>query len=58
MEPASGSPAIDTGINLFALPFDQRGDGFAREHGGAIDIGALEVQSDALTDHIFASGFD
>ena len=37
-----GSSAIDAGSNPHNLPFDQRGPGFPRELGTAIDIGALE----------------
>jgi predicted outer membrane repeat protein len=39
-----GSPAIDKGANPGALPFDQRGSGFARTVGAQTDIGAFEVQ--------------
>jgi hypothetical protein len=39
-----GSPAIDTGSNPTAQPFDQRGAGFARTSGAATDIGAFETQ--------------
>ena len=42
------SPAIDAGNNDEAeglLLFDQRGDGFGRLVGEAVDIGALERQS-------------
>jgi predicted outer membrane repeat protein/parallel beta-helix repeat protein len=41
----AGSPAIDTGSNPLALPFDQRGTGFVRTAGAQTDIGAFEVQS-------------
>jgi hypothetical protein len=57
----AGSPAIDMGDPNFdpadpdgdpltddAMPYDQRGVGFARVAGGRIDIGAFEVQSVAL----------
>jgi hypothetical protein len=37
-----GSPAINAGSNPAALTNDQRGAGFARVNGGAIDIGAFE----------------
>lgn len=40
----AGSVAIDAGSNPLGLAFDQRGDGFARVHGSAADIGAFEVQ--------------
>jgi hypothetical protein len=39
-----GSPAIGAGDPTGAPAFDQRGPGFARIVGGAIDIGAFEVQ--------------
>ena len=35
---------IDQGLNVFELEFDQRGSGFARVIGEAIDIGAYEFQ--------------
>ena len=41
-----GSPAIDAGDNILVLPgltTDQRGAGYARVRGQAIDIGAFEV---------------
>ncbi len=38
------SPALDAGTNPSALAFDQRGDGFPREFGPAVDIGAFEYQ--------------
>jgi hypothetical protein len=47
-----GSPAIDAGNNVANLPTDQRGR--SRVSGTAADIGAYEVQTDA----IFANGFD
>ncbi|MDQ6786500.1 MAG: carboxypeptidase-like regulatory domain-containing protein, partial [Acidobacteriota bacterium] len=41
----AGSPAIDAGNNSFATGAnDQRGPGFARIFGSAVDIGAFEVQ--------------
>lgn len=49
-----GSPAIDTGSNPKSLPFDQRGTGFARLVGAAVDIGAYESNPD----RIFANGFE
>lgn len=52
-----GSPAIDAGNNAAGLAFDQRGDGFVRQFGAAVDIGAYEVQPHA-DDTIFADGFD
>jgi hypothetical protein len=47
-----GSPAIDAGNNVADLATDQRGR--SRVSGAEADIGAFEVQTDA----IFASGFD
>jgi hypothetical protein len=47
-----GSPATDAGNNVANLATDQRGR--ARVSGAAADIGAYEVQTDA----IFANGFD
>jgi hypothetical protein len=44
MAPLPGSPAVDAGDNIDAPDFDQRGPGFPRIVGGAMDIGALEVQ--------------
>lgn len=43
-----GSPAIDSGDPAFTPPpaFDQRGPGFDRVRGAAIDIGAYERQVD------------
>ncbi|MET0225050.1 MAG: right-handed parallel beta-helix repeat-containing protein [Dokdonella sp.] len=54
---AAGSPAIDTGNNVAALDFDQRGSGFARVSGSAADIGAFEIQQ-APADILFKDGFD
>ncbi|MEP7042581.1 MAG: choice-of-anchor Q domain-containing protein [Dokdonella sp.] len=53
-----GSPAIDAGNDYFGLPFDQRGEGFARITDGRADIGAFESGSSNVTDRIFADGFD
>jgi hypothetical protein len=39
-----GSPAIDRGFADPSLTTDQRGSGFARKIGGAVDVGAFEVQ--------------
>jgi CSLREA domain-containing protein len=41
----AGSPAINHGANPLSLSTDQRGPGFRRAAGGAVDIGAFEVQS-------------
>jgi len=40
-----GSPAIDAGANPLGIAFDQRGNGFPRVFGAAIDIGAVETES-------------
>jgi len=51
-----GSPAINAGSNsaAAALTTDQRGVGFARIAGAAVDIGAFEY----LGDRIFAADFE
>jgi len=49
-----GSTAIDAGSNPDALDFDQRGTGFSRANGKAVDIGAFETGND----RIFTDGFD
>jgi CSLREA domain-containing protein len=40
-----GSPAIGLGSNPLGLRQDQRGFGFARSVGGAVDMGAFQVQA-------------
>lgn len=40
--PTSGSLAVDAGSNPSALVTDQRGSGFPRQIGSAVDIGATE----------------
>lgn len=40
-----GSPAVDAGNNLANLAFDQRGAGYPRVYGAAIDMGAFEQQA-------------
>ena len=40
----SGSPAIDAGTNAANVGTDQRGPGFPRFEGAAVDIGAFELQ--------------
>ena len=52
----ANSCAIDHGANPDALPFDQRGEPYAREAGAAADVGAFELQVDV--DRIFVDGFD
>jgi len=55
-----GSPALSAGSTALAvfsgqpLNFDQRGPGFVRTFGGAVDIGAFEEQAD----QVFAYGFE
>ena len=46
MLPQAGSPAINNGVTSFAagINYDQRGPGFPRVVGTAVDIGAVEVQ--------------
>lgn len=39
-----GSPAIDAGYNGVPLKFDQRGNGYPRMSGAAVDIGAFEAK--------------
>jgi hypothetical protein len=51
-----GSPAIDAGNNSNAPAYDQRGPGFARVVGSAIDIGAFEVQPATQVTHLGVSG--
>jgi hypothetical protein len=50
----AGSPAIDAGDNTGAPDTDQRG--FARIVGGAIDIGAFEVQPAGQATHLRLQG--
>ena len=47
MMPQSGSPAINAGVTSLAagLAYDQRGPGYPRVVGSAVDIGAFEVQA-------------
>ncbi len=42
MRPQAGSPVIGVGSNSQGYPTDQRGPGFARDAGGAVDIGAIQ----------------
>lgn len=48
----AGSPAIDAGSNPNNLEFDQRGEGFSRVLGDAIDIGATETMISGQEDEI------
>ena len=43
MRPQAGSPAIGAGSNSQGWSFDQRGLGFPRNAGGAVDIGAVQA---------------
>src|SRR5262249_16713865 len=40
--PTAASPVRNAGVNPAALVTDQRGPGFSRQVGGAVDIGAVE----------------
>ena len=51
------SPAIDAGLNLLALPYDQRWQGFPRKYGPRPDIGAIEWRG-GPDNEIFHSGFN
>jgi hypothetical protein len=51
------SVALDAGSNPDNLDFDQRGEGYPRVGGAAVDIGAFEVAA-AVPDEIFSDGFD
>ena len=51
----AGSPAVDAGGDTSQFVTDQRGDGFARQSGAAVDIGAYERQ--AGDDEVFFGGF-
>ena len=47
LAPMPGSPVIDAGDSSLVLPdvkFDQRGTGFLRKSGTAVDLGAVEYQ--------------
>src|SRR5262249_31321095 len=49
--PQSGSPAINAGVTSLAvrLAYDQRGPGYPRVVGSAVDIGAVEYQPLVIT---------
>lgn len=53
----TGSPSIDAGCNS-APTTDQRGPGFPRQFGPAVDIGAYEYGDSGNDDVIFRDGFD
>ncbi len=52
------SPAIDAGCATNLPPTDQRGEGYPRVWGAAVDIGAFEYGDPISGDVIFVSGFD
>jgi hypothetical protein len=51
MLPQSGSPAINAGVSSLAagLAYDQRGPGYPRVVGSAVDIGAVEYEPLVIT---------
>ena len=51
-----GSPAINAGPTALAASVDQRGSGYARSVGAAVDISAYERQAD--DDELFGNNFD
>ena len=55
---AFGSPAIDAGPNTSPQPWDQRGSGFDRRVGDAVDIGAFESQDTLFGDFNRDGHFD
>ncbi len=56
---AAGSCAIDAGGLIAFWTFDQRGEGYPRQIGPAVDIGAYEYDPDGIAeDRLFADGFD
>ena len=56
--PEPGSPVIDAGNASVSVPiYDQRGKGFPRIQGAALDMGALETGAE-LTDRIFTDRFE
>jgi hypothetical protein len=52
------SVAIDRGRNAGRFVNDQRGAGYSRAYGAAVDIGAFELSEPVLMDRIFEDGFD
>lgn len=56
---AAGSCAINMGGVLVFWNFDQRGEGYPRQIGPAVDVGAYEYDPNGVAeDRIFADGFD
>jgi hypothetical protein len=57
---AVGSSAIGAGLDTTAAPYnlttDQRGTGFARMFGGAVDVGAIEALKPTVTPVTLPSG--
>ncbi len=51
-----GSPALNTGNNPNNVSFDQRGSGFARLAGAAVDIGSFELQPPAKVSGLIING--
>jgi hypothetical protein len=58
MMPPNGYPAVNAGLTSAAagITYDQRGPGFPRVVGAAVDIGAVEVQSIAATTPFLITG--
>lgn len=58
MMPQDGSPAINAGVTADAagITYDQRGPGFPRVVGPAVDIGAIEVQTVAVNTPFLITG--
>lgn len=54
--PNAGSIAIDNGSNPAVLATDQRGPGYLRQRGPAVDIGAVEVPADFVVTNANNSG--
>ncbi|MGH7969322.1 MAG: choice-of-anchor Q domain-containing protein, partial [Limisphaerales bacterium] len=59
MRPQTGSPAIDAGVTSASsgLAFDQRGPGYPRIAGPAVDIGAVEVGINPVVYTLADSGY-
>lgn len=59
MMPQTGSPAIDTGVTADAsgITYDQRGPGFPRVLGAAVDIGAVETPVPLIVTTASDSGY-